>query len=169
MTPRIVGHRICALHCATSAPPWFHLPNTANISIKRRGGIHAFLLFPTVHEGSSSSSSLSPFHPLPPRLSPPHPTRADYSSCKIPLQQLARLAFTWFRRVPSFLSMFFFFFFVSMQILGIASRSPKISFPLLLYLVFSGFFFFFDIKELFFFLYLGSDELWYFVPTNWFR
>lgn len=168
MTPRIVGHRICALHCATSAPPWFHLPNTANISIKRRGGIHAFLLFPTVHEGSSSSSSPSPFHPLPPRLSPPHPTRADYSSCKIPLQQLARLAFTWFRRVPSFLSMFFFFFCFNANFGDHFEIFEDFFSPALIFSFFQDFFFF-DIKELFFFLYLGSDELWYFVPTNWFR
>lgn len=168
MTPRIVGHRICALHCATSAPPWFHLPNTANISIKRRGGIHAFLLFPTVHEGSSSSSSPSPFHPLPPRLSPPHTTRADYSSCKIPLQQLARLAFTWFRRVPSFLSMFFLFFCFNANFGDRFEISEDFFSPALIF-GFFRIFFFFDIKELFFFLYLGSDELWYFVPTNWFR
>lgn len=150
MTPRIVGHRICALHCATSAPPWFHLPNTANISIKRRGGIHAFLLFPTVHEGSSSSSSPSPFHPLPPRLSPPHTTRADYSSCKIPLQQLARLAFTWFRRVPSFLSMFFFFFFLfQCKFWGSLRDLRRFLFPCSHIWFFSGFFFFLILKSSF--------------------
>lgn len=68
--------------------------------------------------------------------------------------------------------MFFFFFFCFNANFGDRFEISEdfSSSSLLSYLVFFRiFFFFFDIKELFFFLYLGSDELWYFVPTNWFR
>lgn len=65
--------------------------------------------------------------------------------------------------------MFFLFFCFNANFGDRFEISEDFSSPALILGFFQDFFFFFDIKELFFFLYLGSDELWYFVPTNWFR